>query len=266
MNDNLNEDDIDIDLIERYHRGHLDGPELEVFLKREKSDKDFAQKIRSYINIIEGIEYYGKQKNFAETIQGWENEIKEQPSSGTTTQSEQRIIPFHRKNLFWVAAAAVSLIIVSAIFLLRSGTQDHKALFSAYYQPYPNVFDPSVRGDIDTVSVNRKAFQAYDQGNYAMAAEYFREASSTDNKTERDIALLYLANCYLAQDSATAAKDILTRIDDESHVSDQAKWYLALAYLNLNELNQATTILNELADHPDSYQNKAILLLQEIHK
>ena len=272
MNKNPNQDDSDIDLIEKYHRGLLEGTELEEFRTREKADNAFAKKVKSYISIIEGIEYYGKQKDFADTIQEWEKEIKEhsrakpEPYIGSAGESEPGVIPMHRKNMFWVAAAVVSLFIVSAVFLFRSATPDPTILFEAYYQPYPNVFDPTVRGEPDTLSLNAKAFRAYDRGDYADAAEYFRQAAGADDESERDVALLYLANSYLAMDSAAAAKNILVQINDESHVSDQAKWYLALTYLKLDNPNESKKILDKLTNDSSSYRNKATQLLQEIDK
>ena len=272
MNDNTNQDDIDIDLIERYHRGLLDGADLQDFLKREKEDNDFAQKVRSYINVIEGIEYYGKQKDFADTIQEWEKEIKEhsrtgqKPHTGSTGEKASHVVPMHRKNLYWLAAAVVTLLVVSGVFLFRSATPDPTVLFQAYYEPYPNVFDPTVRGDADSLSVNAKGFRAYDQGNYVDAAKNFRQAANANDESERDIALLYLANSFLALDSATAAKNALMQIDEDGPVADQAKWYLALTWLKLGNLNEGIRILDDLADDSSSYRDKATQLLKDIDK
>jgi predicted Zn-dependent protease len=183
----------------------------------------------------------------------------------TPGETEKSTISINRNNVFWLAAAAVSLLIVSGIFLFRSVNPDPKGLYEAYYQPYPNVFDPAVRGDEkDTLSLLGKAFRQYEEGNYTKAAEYFKEGLITDNKIEKDIALLYLGNCYLAQNFDDEAKETLLQIDEQSHVADQGKWYLALAYLKLEHTDLAREKLKELSDHQNSYQDKAKELLQEI--
>lgn len=261
MTNELNDDTVDIDLIERYYRGLLDDTELQDFRKRENDDKDFADKVKAYTEILGGLEYYVNQKDFADTLQEWEREIKEQPK-----KKHVDVVPLYRKNAFWLAAAAVAgLVVVSAVFLFRSTPPDPVALYEGYYQPYPNVFDPTVRGDADTVSLTRKAFQAYNAEDYTTAATCFRELMATGDEIEKDNARLYLGNCYLSLDSAAAARDILTEIDEQSHVANQAKWYLALAYLKLRDPERAREVLIELKDQPNSYQHKANQLLQEIH-
>jgi tetratricopeptide (TPR) repeat protein len=273
----VNEDEMDIDLIERYHKGLLKDSELDEFFKRERNDKDFAQSVRSYKGLMEGIEYFGKQKDFADTIRQWEEEIREphkKKHSETVTLSpeiseageEKGRFFIDRRNIYWLAAAVVSLLIVSAVFLLKPVTPDAIALYETYYQPYPNVFDPTVRGEIDTLTVSRKAFMAYNEGDYHTAAGYFKELLNSDDPMEKDNARLYLGNCYLSIGSVAAAKETLLQISAQSHVADQAKWYLALAYLKSNDMEQAEKALRGLTDHPNSYQEKANKILRDLTK
>ena len=95
----MKDDETEIELIEQYHKGLLSKEKLNEFFEREKSDKDFSAKVKSYKEIMEGINYHGKQKSISDSIQLWEKEIKEQ--AGKAKQNEARIIPLHRKNLLF---------------------------------------------------------------------------------------------------------------------------------------------------------------------
>lgn len=271
----VTEEEIDIDLIEKYQKGLLNGASLESFLEREKHDKDFADKVKSYLSIIAGIEYYGKQKDFADTVRDWESEIKDRDKKKqgkslemSPAEPEKGTFFIGRKSVYWLAAAVVSLLIVSSVFLFQSSEPDTLALYNSYYQPYPNLFYPAVRGDsdTDTISISKKALRAYNQGDYKTAANYFREALTNRDEIGNEYGLLYLGNCLLALDSLSAAKNILQQINEQSPVVDQAKWYLALAHLKSKELEEAGKVLGELTDHANSYRDKAIKILQEINK
>lgn len=269
----MTDEEMDIELIEKYHKGLLDEVSLEAFLEREKRDKDFADKVKLYRYIISGIEYYGKQLEVAESISGWENEIKGHDKKKhfevlktSSPAGRERSFFMPSQGVYWMAAAVITLLIVSSVFLLWPSSPDNMALYKMYYQPYPNVFDPTVRGDADTdtVSTIKDAFRAYNEGDYNKAIEYFNEALSHDDKLEKDNALFYLGNSYLAIDSAMAAQRVLEQIDEQSHVSDQAKWYLGLAYLKSNDLEGARIVLEELTNHSNSYRDKASKIIQEI--
>ena len=272
----MTEEEQDIELIEKYHKGLLKEASLESFLAREKSDKDFAEKVKIYKHIIEGIQYFGKQKELADSIHEWESEIKGQSKKKQFGQvqtslgeAEGRTIFFGRKRVYWLAAAAVSLLIASSVILLLPTEPDTMALYNQYYQPYPNLFSPIVRGDDaegDTISINRKAFQAYNLHDYNTAAGYFREALTHDDELGREYASLYLGNCLLQLDSTTAAIDALLNIEEKSAVSDQGKWYLALAYLKSEQAEDARKVLGELTTHQNSYRDKADKILRELNK
>jgi tetratricopeptide (TPR) repeat protein len=258
----VKEDETEIDLIEQYHKGLLSKEKLNEFFEREKSDKDFSAKVKSYKEIMEGINYHGKQKSISDDIQSWEKEIKEQ--AGKAKQNEARIIPLHRKNFYLVAACVVGLLIISSIFLFRSTPPDTLALFDSNFRPYPNVLYPTLRGETSDGSISKKAFTAYDEGDYQKAAEYLSEWQQGSTEINNDLVLLYLGNCYLAVNDLAAAKKTLEQIGEGSDVADQRNWYLALAYLKSGESERAENELEKLMNHPNNYSDKAKKLISKI--
>lgn len=261
------EEEIDIELVEKYYRGMLHGSALEEFHKREKTDEAFASAVQSYKDIFQAIEYFGKQEEIANTIAEWDHEIKKKQSEGsdqTLTIGKSRTFYINRQRVYWAAAAVITLTIVSYIWVFKTSTPDTSKLYEAYYQPYPSVFNPNVRGSDDTVSMEKKAMAAYNQGDYATAAKYFETILKKD-RDDQDITRLYLANCYLSTDSISAAKEILLNISAQSPVSDQATWYLALAQLKLQDVEGASALLEKLKRDSVSYKDKATALLQEIN-
>lgn len=259
---NVKDDEAEIELIEQYHKGLLSKEQLDEFFEREKSDKDFSAKVKSYKEIMEGINYHGKQKSMSDSIQLWEKEIKEQ--AGKAKEREARIIPLNRRNFYLVAACIVGLLLVSTILLFRPTAPNTLALFESNFRPYPNVLDPTFRGEPSEGSISRKAFNAYDAGDYQNAAEYLNELLRSTNEINKDFVLLYLGNCYLSVNDLAAAKKTFEQIGDGSAVADQRNWYLALAYLKSGDAGRAETELSKLVDHPNTYSDKARKILSKI--
>jgi tetratricopeptide (TPR) repeat protein len=152
------------------------------------------------------------------------------------------------------------------VLLLQPQAPNTLALYETYYKPYPNVFDPSVRGDEhnEVATIRQKAFLAYQAGHYAAAADYFKRLEPAESKLEQDNIRLYLGNCYLAMDSLDAAIRTLAQIDAGSHVASQATWYLAMAYLKAGTPDRAREVLQILAAEDGSYADRAHAILKQL--
>jgi TolA-binding protein len=265
------EEELEFEWIENYHRGRLSLEERQAFLDRQQADADFAGKVRSYREIMDGIAYYGKQQPFAETIRGWEDEIKTHADAGglavhsavtDEATSEKKIVPLHRTYVYW-AAASVLIIMVGSLLLLRPTPTDTLALYETYYSPYPDVFSPSVRGEATPATKRAQASAAYRAGDYAEARDLFRALPAT-NRQEQDNTRLYLGNCYLALGDFDAASKAFLSIGADSHVASQAKWYLAMTYLRAGTADRAKSVLHTLTDEGGGYADRARVILQKI--
>lgn len=266
------DEDLEFEWIENYHKGRLSLDERQAFQDRQQADAAFAGRVRSHLEVMDGIVYYGKQQAFAETIRGWEQEIKTQgeadglathPATTVYDAPGKKIIPLHRTYVYW-AAAAVLILVVGTVLLLRPTPTDTLALYETYYKPYPDVFNPSVRGEPSTTaSMRERASAAYRAGRYQEAQQLFRSQAGADRQ-EQDNIQLYLGNCYLALGDLDAASKAFLSIGADSHIASQAKWYLAMTYLKAGTADRAKSVLHTLADDGGSYADRAREILQKI--
>src|SRR5688572_25356999 len=126
----MSEEELDIELIEKYHRGLLNGSDLETFHQRRQNDETFANSVEAYKDIFQAIEYFGKQKDIGDTIGEWEKEIKDQNKKKQTGQSGGAVLIegkqafLNRDRIYWAAAAVITLAIVSYIFLFQAPNPD----------------------------------------------------------------------------------------------------------------------------------------------
>ena len=239
MAHNLN-DDADLDLIERYHRRLLTGIELDDFLIRQRSDKDFAQKVRSYTEIFEGIAYYGRQQAFAETILDWEKEIKagpqrsdsERPATGAL-KPEARVVPLNRRTILWLSAAACVAFIIAFLVFLQNETP--QTLASDYINTDLTTLSTTMDGETDSLTLGVGAFNDQD---YARAEGIFR--SLADNHELAPEVAEYLGITYLKSgkyDEAIAQFRKLISFT-QLHVNP-GKFYLAVALMKRSEQGDA---------------------------
>lgn len=250
----MNEYVKDIDMTERFLNGKMAEEEKISFETRLNTDPSLGKLVEDLRLMIEGIKVSAMQTTqeeksdrlrfVAEIMDLEKDEQLPVPSN---------VVPPYRNKYVWLAAAALLLFTFSFFF---NKTQEPQQLFAANFEPYPNVFEPTVRGGTENKSDARTlAFSAYDRGDYNLAAKLF---SDLLNKKEESGILLLAGNANLATDNLNDAQnDFLTLIKDFDELDAQAKWYLALTYLKKGEIGKARLILLELENPTFTYSEKA---------
>lgn len=232
MTNDLDNDSIDIELIEKYHKGLLQGAELEQFVRREKGDKDFALKVKSYTEIMEGIKYYGEQMEFAETVQGWEKEIK--ATSGTATPdlpdqlqspADNKIIPINRRNLYWFSAIAASFLIL-ILFTTVFKNKDPQELADNYIESNLTVLSTTMGGEAELAA----GISAFNEKDYAQAEAAF--LSMSENNGLAPETTKYLGITYLRMGHYDKAMEQFTKLISYTNLySNPGKFYLAVTLM-----------------------------------
>lgn len=237
MANELDNDSIDIELIERYHKSLLRGTELDQFIRREKGDKDFAVKVRSYTEIMEGIKYYGEQMEFAETIQGWEKEIKETSKNRTLElpdqeeyEADKKVIPINRRSLFWfsgaVAASLLILIVVTTFFQKETPRE----LADTYIDKNLTVLSTTMGGEAELA----KGISAFNERDYARAEAAF--LSLSDNNELAPETTKYLGITYLRTEQYDKAIEQFNKLISFNNLySNPGKFYLAVTLMKRSE-------------------------------
>jgi hypothetical protein len=168
---------------------------------------------------------------------------------------------FPKRNIAWISAAALVIIFLGFYFITKSFRQtSYEQLFSEYFSPYQNLL--TMKGD--SANNGSDAMYFYDMKMWDSANIYFYKAKA---KGMDETALnFYHANALLAQHNAKEAIlyfELVINGDDE-RFRTQAKWYLALAYLQINHIEESRKLLTQLLAITDVYSEKAKELLERI--
>jgi hypothetical protein len=180
------------------------------------------------------------------------------------TEAESKVSSLPRIGNWRAGLIAAAVIFVGTFtILLVLKSDDPKDLYLKNFEPYPNVFEPTQRGDNAVADKRALAFSLYEQKNYERAAALFTELL-TEKKEPEILLLLGNANMVLNRDEE-AKNNFLTLIRDFDALDEQAKWYLSLIYLKSGEREKAKVIWQELGDPKINYSEKAKKLLDEVN-
>ena len=173
--------------------------------------------------------------------------------------SEAKIIRpfFSTKRLLLVASLVIGL--TAALWLIQSsfGNETPQALFAEHFQPYRSpVLE---RGTVEAQKNNwESGIENYNNQNYEAAIKSFEAALSTKQVPEY-LVHFYLGQSLLAKDQPNTASAIAAfeKVMGDNFYQQPAKWYMALAYLELGQTDQSITLLKELA-RSNNYKTQEI--------
>jgi tetratricopeptide (TPR) repeat protein len=244
----------DIDLIQSYLDRSLSETEREKLEKRLKEEPLLKTMYQEQQQLISGIRYAHLQHKL-EQLKALELTLPELEKSKPA--GNQISLLRYWKPL--AAAACISMIAVT--FFLLNRPEDPAKLYANYFEPYPNIFEPIVRGESNTVSKRSIAFQSYEAGDYQKAATLFQELL-TEKKEPGMLLLLGNANLIL-NNTKEARNNFIMLINDFDEYDVQGKWYLGLSYLKEGDVKSAQLIMRELSNSEYSYAGKAKELLKK---
>jgi hypothetical protein len=158
-----------------------------------------------------------------------------------------------------ISAACLSTFFIFNLFNSEKSIADR--VFDTHFSLYPNLF-PIQRGD-DQNSLFIKGMQAYESSNLTEAKSYLTQVKKTEENY--DIASFYLAVIYLKEDNLQQAKPLFQNTIDKKNevLIIPSKWYLALTYLRLNEIELMNTVLQDLQNSNSIYSNPSKEILEQ---
>ena len=235
-------------LIEKYFEGQLSANEKQLFDETFKNDGDFKTTFEFEQNVKDGIHLL-ERNSLKKMLKGFE----EKPQT--------KIIPF--RNWLWLGAAAM-LVMGISLWLFLGNQANSEELYMSYYQTYPNVVAPIVRGESTPQDEKQKAFEAYEQEKYPIAQTLFHQIFE---KTKEEYALFYESQSYFASGETQKGIDLLENFkftDDKYPFKTQQQWYLALGYLKLKEVEKAKKYLQMLVIYENIQKENARKLLSRL--
>lgn len=171
---------------------------------------------------------------------------------------DQKIIPFYKKLLKnKIILTTIASCLIIGIFYFKS-RNTHSNLFETYYDSYPNVYQPIIRGN--EVNENTEAFRAYENEDYLNAEQAFKIVLETNDDNN---IRFYYAMSLLNQDKTTQAKHILETLKTQKHkFLAEVYWYNALiAIKDKNYLNAKSDleVLKNLDSNFKTIEQKELL-------
>ena len=226
-------------LFDQYLRGELEEAKVVEFENRLEADEHFLQQFNLHKETLEGID-----QHFDEVLKSKLKAIEREISRPNTTS---------RSWVWWAIAAAVTVLLVST-FLLYAPQKSVDETFQAFYEPYPNIVNPSSRS---LHSQSESWSVAYDAGDYTFAMSAI-EKELLLSPDSVDL-LFYHGQAAMATNQLPEASKQLQVIvnRDSSRYTGPAIWYLSLIELKQGHNQSAKKHLDRLiSGHPD-YEEKA---------
>lgn len=246
----MNDSTQNIDMIERYFDNEMTEVEKVNFQEKLKSDLELRHLFDREKLLINTIRFDGAKNHlafFKELEKSLPDVTVEQKSSSTW--------------IYYAAAASVVILLVSGIYFFRAGDPAPTELYAEYFTPYPNVFEPTVRGS-EQATKRSLAFQKYEEGDYQQAADLFSELIADEREPGM---LLLLGNANLSLGKTEEAKSNFNEVIKTSvENSVPAQWYLSLAYLRDGQTSSAKETLRLLTESKNQYTKKAEDLLSRL--
>lgn len=243
----------DSEIIDQYLDGRMAQEERSHFEEKMAQNADLAEEVALQRDIRSGIDFFA-YKNL-------KDKLKQSDDSAAESPVQQN--PGNGRRLYtWIAvAASFSGFLLLGYLLLETGTKN-QALVADYYQTYPNVLSPIDRSSSGVDDRLSQALQAYEAGAYQQAAILFEQNEEQMSEGHR----FYLAMSYFELDQIEQSVAMLEQVTQKqgSLFYFPALWYQALAYLKTDQVMQAKENLDILTRNDNSYQEKAIDLLEAL--
>lgn len=155
-----------------------------------------------------------------------------------------------------------------AVFLMLVGLTiyfnlSQQNLYNQFYDSYPNVYQPIVRGD-DTSDLT-KAFMFYENGNFIKANELF---SSLLNQNYDPNVDFYYGLSLMELDNVEEAVIRFQEVqqNEDFQFKSELLWFQALGYLKIEDYQNASKILIQLENFDNNFKSEKRSELQDALK
>ena len=248
--------------IEAYLSGNLKGTDLTDFEARLRSDSELAAQVLLFQDMDEALNDR-PVLNFQKLVRSEGAAFIEKDQSEKATV---RNIDWSRRYLAIAAALLVAVLSITVLWNIRSvPPSSGKELFAQNFETY--TLNQSIRSEETTGdSAIQLGIQQYQANDYQAAAATFQELAAN---ADQDMVIAFcLGNAYLNQQAPPLdlAEQQFQKIirEGESIYVPRAKWFMALIFLEKEEIKQAESLLQEVAKSQDNFGEKARALLKEL--
>ena len=235
----MKEDNADISIFDQYHQGLMDETVRREFEERLQNETDLREEYDFYKSSLRLIQHEALSEDIATVLH---QKRQSPPASGTKISW-----------MYYGIAASIILIIVSTYWILMKVEQP-QIVYESLFKPYPNVI--STRSTAETEL--EKALRLYDLGKFEESGQRLGSLDS-----QNDTILFYQAQCRLSLKDIETGIVILESIDQSSSFKNEVTWYLAVAYIGLEDYKTATSYLKQLEAGDFKYE-EALRILERL--
>ncbi len=240
---------IDIDEVRDYLQDKLSSQRKQEIDKMIASDPEYAREFTEQKELVESMTmfYRGKLKQ----------RLKEEDQAKRPAQGKSASID---KRRWWAMVASLALIAVSGYLLFFSDPSSQE-LFDEHYKPYYNVLSSGERsGEITEMD----AMSLYERGRYQEAIIAFHE--EIKDPSSQTALVFYLGLSYLATDQPLKAIEKIEKVisGPATVLQEPAQWYLGLAYLKAEDIENAKRLFNEIQNSGGAYQDQSSEILDQL--
>ena len=251
----------DIDKIEQYLTGKMDGVEQQAFEAELNSNSTLAEELDAHRLAREAIEL-----SIGDSLRGQFQEWHDSTATGTTKEGAKIVKMAPRIALRRVLAVAASVLLLLAVgsYWYANDRYNDPDLAMAFYED-------SAIGKLRTgTAANHPLALGLDNmlaEDFAAADDYFNGIAPTD--TNYEDARYYLGHSLYLQSRSEEAIQVLQSIQDSSNsnLRQSAEWLLLLSRLQegQSESSKFQELLDKmLADSRHSYHPKAVELDKQL--
>lgn len=241
------------DRIERYLQGALTPKELEEFNKDLSTDAQLVAAVAEHRELAETLAGEGIHK-FRQTLKEVDADWKYFSGGGFL-----RLLRSPRN----LSIAASLLFLLGFFAWLGLQGPNHPEIATANFEQLPLQLEMgSYEGN--TPQIRNQAHQAYIEKDYAAATDLFLELTKREPFNLNN--QLYAGISQLGNDQVQAAVTTLKVLADgaDEKLKPQASWYLALAYLKLEDSDSAKNYLNQVIQAKGFNWERAEALLKSL--
>ncbi len=239
--------------------------EIEKYLRNEMTEDErvfFESQVSTNNELKKELEEHALIYASFDKIRADEMMSKFSSMSVDLPETEVKIIDMEpgisvKNNKFYYVkwAASFILIAVAGWLVLRSGTSSTE-IYNAHYAVYPNVVAPVSR--TESGDIRAEMWILYESGDYSNAYKSFESALKNDpDNLELSF---YLGISALETNQAGSAVQSFESIVENTNARfhEPAQWYLALAYLKMEDVDAAKEVFKTIAEGSGSYSTRAI--------
>lgn len=237
------------DLIDKYMQGNLSAEEENQFLDLKAN----SEKFRNALTFHEDLKVAATESE--------RNEITKRLKA-----NHQKTQKWRPKKWMRVAVIIAGLTMLGiGIWGLSQGNKQvtPEMMYASNYEVYPNVYFPVTRGNSEEIMT--KAFTAYENGNYKLAAEMMEEKLKTSDALELKF---YQAICYGEMGNLPLAIRNLENIRRfNSDYIDESYWYLGMYYLKQGNTAAARERLQTFLElsKDEAMRKKAVDMVMQLN-